>query len=1183
MLFSRFTCSVGPTVRGFFLGAALLWLLGAAALGGTITKKNSTANLNRKQSWTGNKVPGSGDIALWNSTVTSANTTSLGGNLSWLGIQITNPGGTVTINSGNTLTLGASGIDMSAATADFNLNCAVVLGTSQTWNITSGRTLTSTGIISGSGNLTKSGAGTLTLSGANTYTGSTTINGGTLSVANGTALGSGTSVLTINPTGIFQATGTFSSSRIVVLGGTGGASSGGTFDVTGSNNETRTGVISGTGSLTKSGTGILTLSAVNTYTGDTYINGGTLSITNAQALGALPPSLGSALYAVHMASGSTLQTTFSTTGDNRQLQLIGGTATLDVSTANSQQRNGLVYGSGGLIKSGAGTEILTNANTYTGGTTINGGILQVNNSTGSGTGTGAVTVNSGGTLSGLPTAVGFANAGTITGTVTVNGGGALLARSGSTFTFGGLTLNATAISNFQIGPATNANLINITSSNAFTLGGLSTINISNSGGLTAGTYHLFDYTGTALSSIANLQLGSTPGGGFTYSLSNNQTNTSIDLIVSTSNDQWANDASGNWGVTTNWTSGTVPNSVGAAANFFGIINQARTVTVDNAFTVGSMTFNNANSYTIAGDGVSGHGITLSNSGTAFISVLAGSHTISAPLALSNPVNITAASGTSLTISGLISETSSGKTITLDGLGTVTLGGTAANTYTGLTTVSAGTLNLNKTAGVNAFGSGGLEVDSGATAALLASNQIADTATVTANGTFALGTFSETIGALTGSGSVTVGSGGTLTIGASNNLSSTFGGVISGSGTIAKAGTGTFTLNGTNTFGGAGQTVSITAGTLEVNSDAALGNSANSISLNNATLLLTGGVTTSRNFTLSSTATIDTGNDSSSLGGTLSGSGTLTKNGTGLLSVTGTNNYTGGTTINNGTLAINNSSALGATSGAVTINGGTLEITTGFTTSRNVVLGNTASTILVDPSQAYTNSGVISGTGRLNKTGTGTLTLTGTNTFTGATVVDQGTLLASGTSGAALGMTSGITVNAGGTLQLGASNQINNTAGITLDGGTFAKGNFSEGAAGTTGIGALTLSSADSHLDFGTGTVGILTFASFDPSIDLLTLTIDNWTGTPGTVGNGSTDRLIFATDQSANIASFSFTGYNGAMEIALAGGYYEIIPVSAVPEPSTYFAAAFALAAVLFQQRKRLRQFAPRASRRFPR
>ena len=177
----------------------------------------------------------------------------------------------------------------------------------------------------------------------------------------------------------------------------------------------------------------------------------------------------------------------------------------------------------------------------------------------------------------------------------------------------------------------------------------------------------------------------------------------MDLIVSTSSDQWANDANGNWGTTTSWTSLVVPNSVGAAANFFGLINQARTVTVNNAFTVGTMTFNNANSYTIAGDGVGGHGLTLSNNGTAFVTVLQGSHTISAPLALTDNLNVTAASGTSLTINGVISQNSAGRTLTLDGLGTVTLGGTTSNTYSGLTTVSAGTLNLNKTAGVNAIG------------------------------------------------------------------------------------------------------------------------------------------------------------------------------------------------------------------------------------------------------------------------------------------------------------------------------------------------------------------------------------------------------------------------------------------------------------------------------------------------
>ena len=478
-------------------------------------------------------------------------------------------------------------------------------------------------------------------------------------------------------------------------------------------------------------------------------------------------------------------------------------------------------------------------------------------------------------------------------------------------------------------------------------------------------------------------------------------------------------------------------------------------------------------------------------------------------------------------------------------------------------------------------SGGLQISSGATTALLASNQIADTATVTTSGTLTLGTFSETIGALSGDGSVTVGNGSTLTIGASNNLSSTFAGVISGTGTIAKAGTGTLTLTGSNTFGGAGQTVSINGGVLEVNADAALGNSANSITLNNATLLLSSGLTSGRNFVLTNNSVIDTDNDLTSISGTISGTGVLVKNGTGDLSVTGTNTYTGGTTINDGTVIVNSASSLGATSGTLTINGGTLEVATGYTSARNVSLGNTASTIQVNSSQTYTASGVVSGTGTLNKSGSGTLTLTGANTFTGGTVIADGTVVAAATSGSALASTTSITVNAGGTLLLGASNQINNTAAINLDGGTLAKGNFSEGAANATGMGALTLISDGSHIDFGTGTVGVLTFASFDPGsgVDALTLTIDNWTGVPGAAGvTGTNDRLIFATDQSANYGSFNFTGYLGATEIALPGGYYEVVPVSLVPEPSTYVGALLGLAAVGFSQRKRLTRLAQNAA-----
>ena len=278
-----------------------------------------------------------------------------------------------------------------------------------------------------------------------------------------------------------------------------------------------------------------------------------------------------------------------------------------------------------------------------------------------------------------------------------------------------------------------------------------------------------------------------------------------------------------------------------------------------------------------------------------------------------------------------------------------------------------------------------------------------------------------------------------------------------------------------------------------------------------------------------------------------------------MTLNGTNDYTGGTTINAGTVAVNSASSLGATSGALTVNNGTLEVVTGFTTTRNINVANAASTIQVDAGQIFSLGGTLSGAGALNKSGAGTLTLTGANTFTGAATVNAGTLTLAAASGNALANTSGITVNSGGTLLLGANDQIGNATPVTLGGGTIAKGNYSEGAANTVGIGALTLT-ADSHLDFGTGTTGVLSFSSFSPGLNLDILIIDNWTGTAGLIGSGSTDRLIFNSDQSANLAEFSFTGYTGATELAISGspGFYEIVPITPVPEPGTYAAAALA-------------------------
>jgi autotransporter-associated beta strand protein len=300
-------------------------------------------------------------------------------------------------------------------------------------------------------------------------------------------------------------------------------------------------------------------------------------------------------------------------------------------------------------------------------------------------------------------------------------------------------------------------------------------------------------------------------------------------------------------------------------------------------------------------------------------------------------------------------------------------------------------------------------------------------------------------------------------------------------------------------------------------------------------------------------------------------------------------YNGSTTIqNSGTFKLGGNNLLPTTpQTALTINtsstfdlasyNGSVASLTGDNTAtvKNSVIGGT-STLTVNPASGSTTfAGILAGTNggtqgnvALQKNGVGTLVLTGVNTYSGSTVVNGGTLtVAAPPSTSALGFTSGVRVNSGGTVLLGESNQINDTATITLGGGTFAKGNFSEGSAISPGMGALVLSTAGSQIDFGTGTVGVLTFDTFNPGI--YALTIANWTGTPNTVGDGSTDRLIFASDQLANLNSFLFNGYGpGAVEFDLGNGFYEIAPV---PETSTWLAGAFTLGAIGFHCARRRR------------
>jgi len=132
----------------------------------TIDKADNTNELSEPASWLGGVVPGPAAIASWDATVTSGNSTSLGGDLAWKGIRITDPGGAVAIGGATTLTLGTAGIDMAAATHDLTINSNLALATgTQSWNLAAGRVL---GL--GTGTFNRVAGATLRIEGDGTVT-----------------------------------------------------------------------------------------------------------------------------------------------------------------------------------------------------------------------------------------------------------------------------------------------------------------------------------------------------------------------------------------------------------------------------------------------------------------------------------------------------------------------------------------------------------------------------------------------------------------------------------------------------------------------------------------------------------------------------------------------------------------------------------------------------------------------------------------------------------------------------------------------------------------------------------------------------------------------------------------------------------------------------------------------------
>ncbi|GEP46162.1 beta strand repeat-containing protein [Brevifollis gellanilyticus] len=187
------------------------------------------------------------------------------------------------------------------------------------------------------------------------------------------------------------------------------------------------GVISNSGAsaagINKNNAGTLVLSGANTYNGNTAVNAGVLRVANNQAMGTIGTvSLANTDAVLELANGINISRglTVSDTGNNKELRLQAGAASAEYSasigisettagnfdvsagTGGRFMLSGVIGGTGaaGLSKEGAGTVVVTNINTYTGGTNVNAGTLEVNNASGSGTGTGTVTVASGATLAG---------------------------------------------------------------------------------------------------------------------------------------------------------------------------------------------------------------------------------------------------------------------------------------------------------------------------------------------------------------------------------------------------------------------------------------------------------------------------------------------------------------------------------------------------------------------------------------------------------------------------------------------------------------------------------------------------------------------------------------------------------------------------------------------------------------
>jgi autotransporter-associated beta strand protein len=519
--------------------------------------------------------------------------------------------------------------------------------------------------------------------------------------------------------------------------------------------------ISGTGAIIKTGDGMLVLAGTNSYAGSTTISVGTVQVGNGGASGTLG------------------------TADASGIAVAG---TLAFKRSDDVTYAGVISGAGALAQRGGGSLSLTQANTYEGGTTVSAGRLLANNASGSATGTGAVTLQ-GGLLGGT---------GSVGGAVTANAGGGL-APGGSvgTLTVSALTLNDGATNSFEFSATPANDQALVTTSDGLVLNG-GAFGLYAEGGsaawTTPGTYNLIQYSGALSGSgtdgsgnlngdwttsdafnphIANPE----PGLSYAFGVSGGWLTLTITSDASVNKGTWTGSSDGNWSDAGNWTaeSGTMPPRNARDSATLGTGAALRTVTLDANESVGSLLFNNANSFVIANGGYT---LTLDKAGTgADLDVTGGTtNVIQTAVSLNDNVAVSVTNGASLAITGTVGNTGDSKTLNVSGAGTLALSGN--NAY-GPAAGSVGTVL-----------SGGGIVQVGHNSALGAGDVSVDESYTLRAGAAGL-TVTNNIGVAAGAVATVDSAGSNLTLG----------GLISGAGALAKSGDGVLTINTTNAYVG----------------------------------------------------------------------------------------------------------------------------------------------------------------------------------------------------------------------------------------------------------------------------------------------------------------------------------------------------------------------------------------------